>query len=117
MPVSVRPVTDRMATALRREVERAVGRLRVDVRGSNGFVSGFEAWVADAGVVADPQQTVAMDALETAWAARPAHAQAVATCNAAVAALEAAQAARVREHEKRAEEQRSAWFASKKEPE
>jgi cell division protein ZapE len=109
---------DRLATALRREVERAVGRLRVDVRGSKGFVTGFESWVAHAGVDADPQQKVAMAALEAAWAARPPHAEAVATWNAAVEALAREQEARVREREKRVAEQQNAWFgSSRKEPE
>jgi len=73
----------------------------VDVRGSKSFLCGFQAWVRGAGVVADPQQSAAINALEDAWAARPTHAQAVAKWNSAVAALEAAHAARVREHEKR----------------
>jgi cell division protein ZapE len=104
-----------MARAMLREVERAVGRLRTVVRGSNGFLTGFEEWVASVGVVADPQQTAAMDALEVAWAARPAHAKAVATWTSAVAALEADQASRVRERKKRMEERETSWFGSTKE--
>jgi cell division protein ZapE len=104
---------EKVASTLLREVERALGRLRVDVRGT-GLKGGFKKWAKK--VTPAAQQRAAIEALEAAYAARPAHAEKVADWGRHTKLLQAAHEVRCVQAQREAEKKRSSFLTKKETP-